>query len=107
MLDVGYRVEQDDSSLFSYTNDGPALTIDPVSTGGPGWRDYLEAFNECCSEHDGKPLFNQSWGLRPHQARKAFGDRIERFEEYRKRFDPNERLLNSYFRELFRASAAR
>ena len=36
--------------------------------------------------------------------RKAFGDRIETFEEYRKRFDPNERLLNSYFRELFQGS---
>ncbi len=107
MLDVGYRVEQDDSSLFSYTHDGHALTIDPVSRGGPGWRDFLEAFNEFCSEHDGKPLFNQTWGLKPHQVRKAFGDRIERFEEYRKRFDPDERLLNSYFRELFETTAAR
>jgi FAD/FMN-containing dehydrogenase len=107
MLDVGYRVEQDDSSLFSYTHDGHALTIDPVSRGGPGWTDFLEAFNEFCSEHGGKPLFNQTWGLKPHQVRKAFGARIERFEEYRRRFDPNERLLNSYFRELLGTTAAR
>ena len=100
MLHVGYRIEQDDSSLFSYTYDGPVLTIDPVSTGEPGWRDFLDAYNDFCSEHDGKPLFNQSWGLKPHHVRKAFGDRIERFEEYRKRFDPNDRLLNSYFRVL-------
>ncbi len=36
--------------------------------------------------------------------RKAFGDRVEKFEEYRKRFDPDERLLNSYFRELFQGA---
>jgi FAD/FMN-containing dehydrogenase len=104
MLHVGYRIEQDDSSLFSYTFDGPVLTIDPVSTGAPGWRDFLDAYNEFCSEHDGKPLFNQSWGLKPQHARKAFGDRIERFEEYRRRFDPNDRLFNSYFRELFQGT---
>ena len=100
MLHVGYRIEQDDSSLFSYTYDGRVLTIDPVSTGAPGWRDFLDAYNEFCSEHDGKPLLNQSWGLKPHHIRKAFGDRVEKFEEYRKRLDPNERLLNSYFRVL-------
>jgi FAD/FMN-containing dehydrogenase len=104
MLHVGYRIEQDDSSLFSYTYDGRVLTIDPVSTGAPGWRDFLEAYNDFCSEHDGKPLFNQSWGLKPHHARKAFGDRIDKFEAYRKRFDPNERLLNKYFRELFQGT---
>jgi FAD/FMN-containing dehydrogenase len=104
MLHVGYRIEQDDSSLFSYTYDGRVLTIDPVSTGAPGWRDFLDAYNEFCSEHDGKPLLNQSWGLKPHHIRKAFGDRVERFEEYRQRLDPNERLLNSYFRVLLQGT---
>jgi FAD/FMN-containing dehydrogenase len=101
MLHVGYRIEQDDSSLFSYTYDSRVLTIDPVSTGAPGWREFLAAYNDFCSDHGGKPLFNQSWGLTAEHARKAFGERIDRFEEYRKRLDPNERLLNSYFRELF------
>jgi hypothetical protein len=101
MLHVGYRIEQDDSSLFSYTYDSRVLTIDPVSTGAPGWREFLAAYNDFCSDHGGKPLFNQSWGLTPEHVRKAFGERIDRFEEYRKRLDPNERLLNSYFRELF------
>lgn len=104
MLHVGYRIEQDDSSLFSYTYDGRVLTIDPVSTGAPGWRDFLDAYNEFCSERGGKPLLNQSWGLKPHHMRKAFGDRVEKFEEYRKRLDPNERLLNSYFRVLLQGA---
>jgi FAD/FMN-containing dehydrogenase len=100
MVHVGYRIEQDDSSLFSYTYDARVMTIDPVSTGAPGWRDFLEAYNEFCSEHGGKPLFNQTWGLKPHHVRQAFGDRIERFEEYRRRHDPADRMLNPYFREL-------
>ena len=48
------------------------LTIDPVSTGAPGWRDFLDAYNDFCSEHDGKPLFNQSLGLtQPTCARRS------------------------------------
>lgn len=100
MVHVGYRIEQDDSSLFSYTYDARVVTIDPVSTGAPGWRDFLASYNEFCSEHGGKPLFNQTWGLKPHQVRRAFGDRVDRFEEYRRRFDPADRMLNPYFREL-------
>ena len=65
MLHVGYRIEQDDSSLFSYTFHSHVLTIDPVSTGEPGWKEFLKEYNQFCSDHDGKPLFNQSWGLTP------------------------------------------
>ena len=104
MLHVGYRIMQDDNSLFSYTFHSNVLTIDPVSTGAPGWKEFLKAYNEFCSEHDGKPLFNQSFGLTHEQVRKAFGDRVDKFEEYRKRYDPNDRLLNSYFRELFQGA---
>jgi FAD/FMN-containing dehydrogenase len=106
MTHVGYRILQDQSSLFSYTYDSDVLTIDPVSTGAPGWRDFLAAYNEFCSEHNGKPLFNQTWGLKPHQVQRAFGDRLAKFEEYRRRYDPENRLLNSYFRELVADPAA-
>jgi FAD/FMN-containing dehydrogenase len=105
MLHVGYRIEQDQQALFSYTWNGRVLTIDPVSTGAPGWRDYLSAYNDFCSEHGGSPLLNQTWGLKPHHVRRAYGDRIERFEQVRKRMDPDDRLLNGYFRELLQAPA--
>ncbi len=36
MLNVGYWIAQDQSSLLSYSYDGPVMTIDPVSTGNPG-----------------------------------------------------------------------
>jgi FAD/FMN-containing dehydrogenase len=100
ILHVGYRIEQDQSSLFSYTYDSRVLTIDPVSTGGPGWREFLTAYNEFCSEHGGQPLFNQSWGITPEQARRAFGERLDRFEKIRRRLDPEDRFLNGHFRQL-------
>jgi FAD/FMN-containing dehydrogenase len=106
MTHVGYRILQDQSSLFSYTYDSDVLTIDPVSTGAPGWREFLTAYNEFCSEHNGKPLFNQTWGLEARHVQRAFGDRLAKFEEYRRRYDPENRLLNSYFRELVADPAA-
>jgi FAD/FMN-containing dehydrogenase len=107
LLHVGYRILQDQEALFSYTYDGTVLTIDPVSTGAPGWRDFLDAYNEFCSSHGGSPLLNQTWGLRPEHLRRAFGDRVDRFEEIRRRLDPEGRLLNDYFRELLEAPAAK
>jgi FAD/FMN-containing dehydrogenase len=100
LLDAGYRIEQDRSSLFSYAWEGPVLTIDPVTMGGPGWTGFLEAFNVFSSERGGKPLFNQTWGLTAGQVGSAFGNRIAEFEAHRQQFDPSGRLLNGYFREL-------
>ena len=102
MMNVGYRVFEDTSSLFSYTFDGPVITIDPVSTGNPGWEEFLVAYNEFCSEHGGIPLFNQTKSITRAQVEKAFGDRLATFEVYRKRFDPTERLLNDFFRQFLK-----
>jgi FAD/FMN-containing dehydrogenase len=100
LVNVGYRISADQSSLFSYSYDGPVMTIDPVATGGPGWEEFLVNYNEWCSERGGVPLFNQSKSLARHQVAQAFGDRVSRFNEARERFDPAGRLLNTYFREL-------
>ena len=101
MISVGYRINQDDSSMYSYSFRGTVMTFDPVSTGNPGWEAFLTAYNELCSSLDGVPLFNQTNLLTPPQVAKAFGGRIATFEDYRKRFDPTNRLLNDYFRNLF------
>lgn len=101
MLNVGYRIAQDDSALFSYSFDGVVMTVDPVSTGDEGWQDFLKAYNEFCSERGGRPLFNQTRWLTPAQARRAFGDRLDAFNELRRRFDPEDRLLNDYFAGFF------
>jgi FAD/FMN-containing dehydrogenase len=99
MLNVAYRIQQDDSSLFSYSSTGNVMTLDPVSTGDPGWTEFISAYNQFCSDRGGVPLFNQTRGLTPAQVQKAFGNKLQEFESYRQRYDPTNRLLNPYFQE--------
>jgi len=101
LLNVGYAIAQDRQSIFSYTRRGPALTIDPVSTGSAGWDGFLAAYNAFCSEHDGAPLFNQTKGVTKAQARAVFGEEIDRFNAFRRRIDPEDRFYTPYFRNLF------
>ncbi len=100
---VGYRIIQDDSSLLSYSKDGMTMSIDPASTGGPEWEEFLHAYNEFCSKEGGKPLFNQTPFLTPLQARKAFGERLDELNAYRQKWDPEERLLDSLFRAMLKS----
>ena len=100
MLCVGYRIAQDRNALLSYSWDGNIMTIDPVSTANPGWNQFLDAYNEFCIAHNGIPLMNQTLGIKRAQAQQALGDRLRQFAAARKEFDPNDRLLNDYFRDL-------
>jgi len=100
LLYVGYRIAQDQKSLLSYSWDGDVMTIDPVSTANPGWDDFLTAYNQFCMDRNGKPLLNQTPGLTAEMLQTAFGDRLETLKAARVRFDPGNRLLNDYFRQL-------
>jgi hypothetical protein len=101
LLNVGYHIAQDTQSLFSYTRSGPALTLDPVSSGSRGWNGFLVAYNEFCIQHNGKPLFNQTPEITPLQAKAAFGPEIEVFQKYRHKYDPEDRFYTEFFRNLF------
>jgi FAD/FMN-containing dehydrogenase len=105
MLCVGYRIAKDRNALLSYSWDGDVMTIDPVSTANPGWNAFLDAYNRFCIDHSGIPLMNQTLGVTRAQARKALGDRLKTFAETRKQYDPSDRLLNDYFRDLLAESA--
>jgi FAD/FMN-containing dehydrogenase len=100
MLSVGYRVLKDQESLLSYTYDGNAMTVDPVSTANPGWEAFLDAYNELCSSQGGIPLLNQTARVTPAQTQKGLGDRWKAFAAARKSIDPAGRLLNGFFRGL-------
>jgi len=100
MLYVGYRIMKDRQSLLSYSWDGNVMTIDPVSTANPGWTTFLPAYNQWCSDHGGIPLPNQTPMVTRAQIEKALGDRWKQFAEARRTFDPNNRLLNAYFRDV-------
>lgn len=107
LLSAGCRIEADQSSLFSCSFDGTAITLDPVSTGDAGWEDFLRAYNELCSELGGVPLLNQTGQLTRAQVERAFGDRLTRFDARRRAFDPADRLLNPYFEELLGSAVVR
>jgi hypothetical protein len=100
MLFVGYYVAKDQNSLLSYSYDGNIMTIDPISTANPGWDQFLVAYNQFSSDQGGIPLFNQTKGITPAQAQKAWGARLTEFAAARRSYDPNGRLLNDYFRQL-------
>jgi len=100
MLCVGYRVLKDRESLLSYSWNGNMITIDPVSTANPGWPEFLAAYNEFCSNHGGVPLLNQTPLLTRAQVQKGLGTRWQAFADTRRKYDPGNRLLSGYFRDL-------
>jgi hypothetical protein len=107
MLHVGYRIAKDQKSLLSYSFNGNVMTIDPVSTANPGWREFLTDFNQWCSDHGGVPLPNQTFGFTREQAQKALGERLDAMAAKRAEFDPENRLLNPFFAALFGAGTPR
>jgi FAD/FMN-containing dehydrogenase len=100
LLYVGYWIMQDQQALLSYSYNGNVMTIDPVSTANDGWVDFLQAYNQFCSDRDGVPLLNQTFGLTPAIVQKAYGDRLTTMQNARRTYDPTNRLLNDYFRSL-------
>lgn len=100
MLSVGYRVIQSQDSMLSYSHEGNVMTIDPVAVGSEDWRHFARAFNDFAVARGGKPLMNQTPHLTSDQMDKAFGSQWELFKEFRTRYDPDDRLLNTYFASL-------
>jgi FAD/FMN-containing dehydrogenase len=100
MLNVGYRIAKDRQSLLSYSYDGTVMTVDPVSTANPGWPEFINAYNQFCAARGGLPLMNQTAQLTRASAQTALGDRLKQFATARQRYDPTNRLLNSYFQDL-------
>jgi hypothetical protein len=96
-------VAQDQKSLLSYSFDGNAMTVDPVSTANPGWEAFLDAYNELSSNQGGIPLLNQTARVTAGQAQKGLGARLKSFATTRKNYDPDNRLLNGFFRDLLGA----
>jgi FAD/FMN-containing dehydrogenase len=105
LFTVGYRINQDRSSLLSYSYDGPVVTIDPVSTGDPGWEGFLRAYNEFASTRGGIPMLNQTPSLTAEQVARAFGSRLDTFKQERTRRDADGRLFSDYFQELLGVKA--
>ena len=100
LLYVGYRIAQDQKALLSYSWNGNVMTIDPVSTANPGWEDYLDAYNQFCDARNGFPVLNQTPRLTAALVQKPYGDKLKLLDATRRKYDPGDRLLNAYFREM-------
>ncbi len=100
LLHLGHRLHRDPGSLLSPSFATPVITLDPSSTGDEGWEDFVIEFNEFCSQRQGTPLLNQTRSLTREQAGQAFGARWKLFNGFRKRLDPDDRMLNVYFAQL-------
>ena len=100
---VGYSICHDRRALLSYSYSGDVMTIDPVSTGNPGWKEFLLEYNHFCSARNGMPLLNQTLGVSRAIADKAYGDRLAVMAQAQRMYDPEGRMLNEYFRDLFTA----
>ena len=100
---ASYHIGEDTSSLLSYSRKGPVWTLDPICPEGlEGWEPFLHEFNALCSGEGGMPLLNQTPFLTREYVRNAFRDCIDDFEQARRRFDPQGRMLNAYFAEFLR-----
>ena len=75
------------------------MTIDPVPTAHPGWTTFRPVYNQWWSDPGGIPLPNQPPMATRAQIERALGDRWKQFAAARRTFDPNNRLLNDYFRD--------
>ena len=71
-----------------------------VVHGEPGWDEFVDAFNAFCVSRGAKPLLNQTPRLTAAQARQAFGDRLEELKRRRAEWDPQDRFLGKFFRDL-------
>jgi hypothetical protein len=101
MPSVGFRLNQDRSSLLSPSFDGPLLTLSPLSTQNDGWDDFVFDFAEFAMGLGGVPFFNQTRNATPECIARTFGKRLAFFNKVRHEIDPHDRLLNQYFAAYF------
>lgn len=97
-----YFVRKDNSSLLSYSGGGDVFSIDPIHapTDQAAWDRFLREFNEFAAKRNGIPLFNQSPFITRQHCAQAYGQRWTAFREWVRSVDPDERMLNPFFRDL-------
>jgi FAD/FMN-containing dehydrogenase len=101
MPTIGFRLNQDKSSLLSPSFEGPMITLSPLSTQSDGWDDFVFDFGEFAGEHGGVPFFNQTRSVPPGLAAQRYGRRLTFFNKVRRELDPHDRMLNQFFATYF------
>ena len=100
-----YWMAQDRNSLLSPSPDEDIFTMDPVDTrpSDPLWDELNRRFNILAAGFGGRPLANQTKHLTKNLMQQTLGHDWERFVAIREEEDPEERLLNDYFKGLIGA----
>jgi hypothetical protein len=97
MPTIGFRLNQDKTSLLSPSFDGPMITLSALSTQTDGWDDFVLDFAEFAAEHRGVPFFNQTRNATAEVVSARFDRRLSFFAKVRREMDPRDRMLNQYF----------
>lgn len=101
MPTVGFRLPRDTSAMLSPSFDEPMFALRAISTQARGWEDFAIDFAEFAQHWGGSPLFNQTRGLTPEYASEVFGSRLEFFKKIRRKFDPDDRMMNPFLAQYF------
>jgi L-gulonolactone oxidase len=97
-----YFMSRDEHSLLSPSPDEAVFTMDSVDTrmNDPLWIEFNRRYNEFAADFGARPLLNQTKQLSRAIVTKTLGANWERFVALRRQYDPDERFLNGFFKEL-------
>ena len=98
-----WRVDLDQYALLSPSFDESMYALNLRTSDMNGWDDFLLEFFDLARHFEGVPVFNKTIGLDPGYATNVYGDRLKRFCDFRRRLDPEDRLLNQYFAEQLKS----
>lgn len=101
MPTVGFRLGRDRSAMLSPSFDEPMFALRVISTQKKGWEDFALDYAEFAQHWGGSPFFNQTRGLTPDYAGEVFGSRLEFFKKIRRKFDPDNRMMNPFLSQYF------
>lgn len=101
MPTVGFRVGRDTSALLSPSFDEPMIALRAITTQEKGWEDFVLEFGDFARNWGGVPAFNQTRDVTADYASQVFGTRLTFFNKIRKKFDPDNRMLNPFLSQYF------
>jgi hypothetical protein len=101
MPTVGFRVGRDSSALLSPSFEQPMIALRALTTQSKGWDDFVIDFADFARRWGGVPLFNQTREVPYDYPRQVFGSRCDFFRSVRRRFDPDNRMMNPFLSQYF------
>ena len=82
---------------------GPSnsIALRAISTQAKGWEDFTIDFGDFARDWGGTPIFNQTREVPAEYPPQVFGSRFDFFRKIRRRFDPDNRMMNPFLSQYF------